>query len=291
MVSRIVVLAALPALGHELLGAPVRRRGRRPGAGAAAIVTDPASRSMPICSTTPAASLEVVANFGVGYDNIDLDAARARGVRVTNTPGVLTNATAELAVALMLASARRIAEADAARFAAASGSDRLPNTSRSAGSWPARPWGSWASAVSADGSAELLRGFRVRLLFTSRSTIARRLAWSAATLPDLLAASDFVSVHVPLTPETRHLIDANALAAMRPGAILVNTSRGAVVDTRRSSMRCARAIWAPPAWTSTRTSRTCRRNCASCPTPSCCRTSDRRRPRPGTRWRGYVLRT
>jgi glyoxylate reductase len=173
-------------------------------------------------------SLEVVANFGVGYDNIDLDAARARGVRVTNTPGVLDNATAELAVALMLAAARRIAEADAtvrsggwARSAAKGliGRELAGATVGLVGS------GRIGRRV-----AELLQGFEARLLVTSRSSAAPP-GTERVELPDLLAASDFVSLHLPLTAETRHLIDADALAAIKPGAILVNTSRGGVIDT------------------------------------------------------------
>ena len=287
--ARVVVLGALPALGHELLGQrfAVDDGGRTTGA--AAIVADP---SIPVTADLldeAGASLEVVANFGVGYDNIDLDAARARGVRVTNTPGVLTNATAELAVALMLAAARRIVEADA--------EVRRGEWERAAADQPIGRelvgatvglvgFGRIGRRVS-----ELLRGFEARLLATSRSSGAPAPGVERVELLDLLGASDFVSVHVPLAAETRHLIDANALAAMKRGAILVNTSRGAVVDTTRSSRRCARAIWAPQAWTSTRTSPTCRQSCASCTTPSCCRTSDRPRPPPGTRWPGYVLRT
>ena len=174
-------------------------------------------------------SLKVVANFGVGYDNIDLDAARARGVRVTNTPGVLTNATAELAVALMLATARRIAEADAAVRSgewALSDADELIGRELAGATVGLVGFGRIARRV-----AELLRGFDVRLLVTSRSGGAPSPGVERLELPELLAASDFVSVHVPLTAETRHLIDANALAAMKSGAILVNTSRGAVVDT------------------------------------------------------------
>jgi glyoxylate reductase len=225
---RVVVLAALPALGHTLLSAGhVVETGPRV-AGAAALVTDPAIPVDADLLDAAGRSLEVVANFGVGYDNIDLDAARARGVRVTNTPGVLTNATAELAVGLMLASARRVAEADRAVRR---------------GDWPSPDeheligrelTGATVGLVGfgriGGRVGELLRGFRVRLLFTSRSDHARPGA-ERRTLQELLAASDFVSVHVPLTPETRHLIDASALASMKPGAILVNTSRGAVVDT------------------------------------------------------------
>ena len=120
---RVIVLAGLPAVGLEMLGQrlSVEARGRQaePGwlnehaPGAAAIVAEPAIPVDAELMDLAGSSLKVVANFGVGYDNIDVEAARARGVRATNTPGVLTNATAELAVALMLAAGRRIAEADA----------------------------------------------------------------------------------------------------------------------------------------------------------------------------------
>jgi glyoxylate reductase len=227
---RVVVLAPLPAVGLDLL----RQRfavdvGGHAGGGVAAIVTDP---SVPVDADLldeAGSSLAVVANFGVGYDNIDLDAARARGVRVTNTPGVLTNATAELAVALMLAAARRIAEADATVRSgewARSDADEPIGRELAGATVGLVGFGRIARRV-----AELLRGFDVRLLVTSRSSSAPPPGVERLELPELLAASDFVSVHVPLATETRHLIDANALAAMKPGAILVNTSRGAVVDT------------------------------------------------------------
>jgi glyoxylate reductase len=227
---RVVVLtAALPALGLELLR---ERFVVEPGgqvAGAAGIVADP---SVPVDADLldqAGRSLQVVANFGVGYDNIDLGAARARGVRVTNTPGVLTGATAELAVALMLAAGRRIAEADTVVRSgewARSPADDLLGRELAGATVGLVGFGRIARRV-----AELLRGFEVRLLVTSRSSGAPSPGVERLDLLDLLGASDFVSVHVPLAPETRHLIDANALAAMKPGAILVNTSRGAVVDT------------------------------------------------------------
>ena len=236
---RVVVVGALPPLGLALLKERfvVEAGGIRPepswlrehAPGAAAIVADP---SVPVDGEVldaAGSALKVVSNFGVGYDNIDVDAARARGIRATNTPGVLTNATAELAVALMLAAARRITEADA--------------VTRSGG-WPRRgpePFlgreltGATVGLVGfgriARRVAELLRSFEVCLLFTSRSAAQAPSDGGRRELPDLLAASDFVSLHLPLTAETRHLIDADALAAMKPGAILVNTSRGAVVDS------------------------------------------------------------
>ena len=171
----------------------------------------------------------MVANFGVGYDNIDLQAARTRGVRITNTPGVLTGATAELAVALMLACARRIAEADGVVRRdewARSGAGHLIGRELAGATVGLVGFGRIARRV-----AELLRGFEVRLLATSRSRGTPMPGAEHVELPGLLRESDFVSVHVPLTAETTHLIDAQALQTMRPGAILVNTSRGAVVDT------------------------------------------------------------
>ena len=197
--------------------------------GAAAIVADP---SVPVDGELldlAGNSMRVVANFGVGYDNIDLPAVRARGVRATNTPGVLTNATAELAVALMLAAARRIAEADAlTRRGAWTGSEEeeLLGRELTGATVGLVGFGRIARRV-----AELLRSFEVRLLVTARSDAPSSDGMERLGLHELLAASDFVSLHVPLTTETRHLIDAVALAGVKRGAILVNTSRGAVVDT------------------------------------------------------------
>jgi glyoxylate reductase len=226
---RVVVACALPAAGLDLL----RRRcvveagGNRPERswlyervpGAVAIVGDPSILIDAQLLDVAGGSLKVVANFGVGYDNIDVDAVRERAVRATNTPDVLTNATAELAIALMLAAARRIAEADAlVRNGAWLEEDELLGRELAGATVGLVGFGRIARRV-----AELLRCFEVRLLFSSRS--------EGRELGDLLASSDFVSLHVPLTSETRHLIDATRLAQMKSGAILVNTSRGAVVDT------------------------------------------------------------
>jgi glyoxylate reductase len=192
-----------------------------------AIVADP---SLPIDAQLvdlAGDSLKIVANFAVGYDNIDLETVRERGLRATNTPDVLTNATAELAIALMLAGARRIAEADALTR-----SGRWPPEATILGRELA---GSTVGLVGfgriARRVAELLRCFGVQLLFSSRSEPSVPHDAERRELRDLLAASDFVSLHVPLTAETRHLIDAARLAQVKRGAILVNTSRGGVVDT------------------------------------------------------------
>ena len=234
---KVVVACPLPTVGLDLL----RRRyvveggsGRAERSwlhehvpGAAALVTDP---SVPVDAElldVAGGSLKVVANFAVGYDNIDLEAVRERGIRATNTPDVLTNATAELAVALMLAAARRIAEADAlTRSGQWRPEEQLLGRELSGATVGLVGFGRIARRV-----ADLLRCFECRLLITLRSDAPLPPDVERRELHELLAASDFVSLHVPLTAETRHLIDAEALARMKPGAILVNTSRGAVVDT------------------------------------------------------------
>jgi glyoxylate reductase len=197
--------------------------------GAVAIIADP---SIPVDAALLDAAgqtLEVVSNFGVGYDNIDLEAVRERGLRATNTPDVVTNSTAELAVALMLAAGRRIAEAD--------GFVRRDQWSRAgAQQFLGRDLAGATVGLIGYGRigqrvAELLEGFAVRLLVHSDQPEPAPAAARLCELPDLLAASDFVSLHVPLTPHTRHLIDAQALSLIKHGAILVNTSRGGVVDT------------------------------------------------------------
>jgi glyoxylate reductase len=233
-----VVAGTLPAAGLDLLRDrfTVEAHGPRPDGvwlrnhahGATAIVVDPTIPVDGALLDVVGDSLKVVSNFGVGYDNIDVDALRARGVRATNTPDVLTNATAELAVALMLAAARRMSEGDA-----------IVRRGRWHG-WGAEEFlgrelaGTTVGLVGfgriARRVAELIRGFDGRLLFTSRSDPASLHGAQRRDLDDLLGASDFVSVHVPLTPQTRHLIDARALTGVKRGAILVNTSRGAVVD-------------------------------------------------------------
>jgi glyoxylate reductase len=234
---RVVVACALPTAGLDLLRQRcfVETGGHRPQRswleervpGAVAIVSDPSTRIDGQLLDVAGGSLKVVANFGVGYDNIDVEAVRERGVRATNTPDVLTNATAELAIALMLAAARRIAEADAlVRSGVWLEEDELLGRELAGATVGLVGFGRIARRV-----ADLLRCFEVRLLFSSRSEAPAPDGAERRALPDLLAASDFVSLHVPLATETRHLIDATRLARMKRGAILVNTSRGAVVDT------------------------------------------------------------
>jgi glyoxylate reductase len=165
-------------------------------------------------------ALRLVANFGVGYDRLGVEALRVRGIAVTNTPGVLDAATADLTWALILATRRRVVEGDR----------RVR-----AGEWR----GSWADGFLAEevagstlgivglgriGSAVARRaaGFDVRVLFTRQH--------EGTPLDELLASSDIVTIHAPLTPATRGLIDVRRLALLREGACIVNTARGEIVD-------------------------------------------------------------
>jgi glyoxylate reductase len=173
-------------------------------------------------------SLRLVANYGVGYDRIDVDTCRARGVAVTNTPGVLDAATADLAFALLLAVRRRVVEGD-----------MLVRAGRWGTAWSAGPFlgrevtGATLGIVGlgriGGALARRARGFDMRVLYTGR-TPGEHSDTEYRPLDDLLRASDVVSLHVPLTEETRGLISRERLALLPDGATLVNTARGAVVD-------------------------------------------------------------
>ena len=225
-----VVARGLPAAGLALLSERFDvHAGLANVPGATAIVTDPSVPGGAELLDAAGAALRVVANFGVGYDNIDLAEIRQRGLRATNTPDVLTTATAELSVALMLAAGRRIAEADAfvrgGRWKGL-GTEELLGRELYGATVGLVGFGRIGRRV-----AELMDGFDVRLLYSSRREPPTTQGAERRELDELLGESDFVSVHVALTPETRHLIGADELARMRPGTVLVNTSRGAVVDT------------------------------------------------------------
>jgi glyoxylate reductase len=185
-----------------------------------------------VCAAA-APTCRVVANFGVGYNNIDVPAATAHGMWVTNTPDVVTDATADLAWALLLAAARRLGECD-----------RLTR----AGQW--KSWGplfmlgrdvTGATLGIVGGGriglamAKRALGFNMDILYTANSPKAdfeKATGGRFVDLPTLLRSADFVSLHVPLTDTTHHLIGAPELAMMKKTAILVNTARGPVVDER-----------------------------------------------------------
>jgi len=178
-----------------------------------------------------ASRLAILANYAVGYNNIDLAAASARGIVVTNTPDVLTDSTADLTWALLLAVARRVAEGDAyVRSGDWSGwaPTQMLGTDVSGKTLGLVGMGRIGQAV-----AQRAAGFNMRVYYTSRTPHASgRLPsqWEGRSLPDLLKDADFVSLHVPLTPDTHHLIGARQLALMKPTAFLINTSRGPVVE-------------------------------------------------------------
>jgi glyoxylate reductase len=168
-----------------------------------------------------APNLRAISNYAVGVDNIDVDAATARGIPVGNTPDVLTDTTADLAVALMLGIGRRLVDGDAYVRRGEWRTwepDQLLGRDLHGATVGIVGFGRIGQAV-----ARRLEGFECTILHTSRS--------GGVGFEELLERSDFVSVHTPLTPETRGLIDADALRRMKPTAYLVNTARGPVVDT------------------------------------------------------------
>ncbi|MCP9470556.1 MAG: D-glycerate dehydrogenase [Nitrospira sp.] len=177
-----------------------------------------------------ATKLKILANYAVGYNNIDLAAAKARGIIVTNTPDALTDATADLAWALMLSVARRVVEGDHwVRTGTWRGwaPTQLLGTDLAGKTLGIIGMGRIGQAV-----AQRAQGFRMRVLYESRRSVTSPpgLLWEHRPLDQLLAEADFVSLHVPLTESTRHLIGARELSRMKPTAILINTARGPVVD-------------------------------------------------------------
>jgi glyoxylate reductase len=203
--------------------------GRRPEVEALAIVGERIDAE--VLEQFP--NLRLVANYGVGYDDIDVAACSARGVAVTNTPGVLDAATADLAMALILASRRRVVEGDAFVRAGKWGTEwvaaALLGQEVSGSILGIVGLGRIGRAV-----ARRARGFDMRLLYAKNTRLAeaeeRELGVEFRELDDLLAQADVVTLHVPLTRETERLIDARRLGLMRDGACLVNTARGSIVD-------------------------------------------------------------
>lgn len=228
------VMAELAALDlPTAIGAdqpPTREELLRDVRGAAAAIVTLTERIDAEFFDAAGPQLKIVANVAVGYDNIDVAEATRRGVVVTNTPGVLDDATADHTFAMILGIARRVAEAD--RFARSGtpwvwGPRMLVGLDLSAGATLGIVgYGRIGRAV-----AQRARAFGMQLLVhDARPIIDPEPDLRVVDLPTLLAESDVVSLHVPLLPQTRHLIDAAAIAQMKPGAYLINAARGGVVD-------------------------------------------------------------
>ena len=190
-------------------------------------------------------SLKIVANYAVGVNNIDFEACKARGVAVSNTPDVLTAATADLTFALLLAVARRLLAGDAlVRSGAWRGwqPDQLLGLSVEGARLGIVGMGRIGGAV-----ARRARGFGMSVVYHNRSAAPELEAETGARrseLGALLSDSDFVSLHCPLTPATHHLIDRRALALMKPTAVLINSARGPLVDERAlAEALAAGQIW------------------------------------------------
>ena len=192
-------------------------------AGSAGLVTIPADAVGAELFDAAGPSLRIVANFGVGYDSVELAEATRRGIVVSNTPDVLTEATAELTVALMLALLRRLVEGD--RLVRRRDEWALAPTFMLGEGLAEKTLGIVGLGRIGREVARLAEAFGMRVVHTRGSG-----PYEELPLDRLLAEADVVSLHVPLTPETRHLIGAPELALMRPGAVLVNVSRGPVVD-------------------------------------------------------------
>lgn len=244
MTARVFVTRRLPAAGlaplreaglavevHDSDEAIARDELLRRSAGVSALITLVSERVDDELLDAAGPGLRVVANYAVGYDNVDVAACARRGVAVTNTPDVLTDATADLAVALLLAAARRLVEGDA-----------LVRAGRWTGWQPGQLLGVPVAGATLGlvgmgrigaAVARRARGFGMRVLYHNRrrdASAEEALGAVYRPLEDLLRESDAVSLHVPLTPATRHLIGARELALMKPTAVLVNTARGPVVD-------------------------------------------------------------
>jgi len=175
--------------------------------------------------------LRIVANYAVGYDNVDLDAARERNIVVTNTPDVLTDATADMTWALLLAAARHVGAGE-----------RLVRTGAWAGwsptqllgpGFPGKTLGIFGMGKIGAAVARRARGFDMRVVYTNRSAnseLESALGAQQVSFDDLLTQSDFIAINAPLNAQSRHRFDAAAFARMKPTAVLVNAGRGPIVD-------------------------------------------------------------
>ena len=207
-----------PVEREELLSAVAGR------AGLVTILTDRVDEEL---LDAAGAGLKIVANYAVGYDNVDVGAASRRGIVVSNTPDVLTEATAELTMALVLDAVRRVTEGD--RFIRRRASWIWAPTFMLGSGLRDRVLGVVGLGRIGGEVARLAEAFGMRVVYTNRSGSSNG-RWERVEFDELLARADVVTLHCPLTDETRRLIGRDELRAMRRDAFLVNTTRGAVVD-------------------------------------------------------------
>jgi glyoxylate reductase len=242
---RVLVTRAVPDAGIDLIrevadvevwpGAlpPSRAELYERVAGCAGVLLTPSERVDDAFFDAAGPTLRAISSFSVGYEHVDVEACRRRAIACGHTPGVLTETNADTAWALLMAAARRISEAEryvrADRWATG-GMDDMLGVDVHGATIGIVGFGRIGQAV-----ARRATGFGMRILYHSRhrADAEAEAAAGATWVPfeQLLAESDFVCIHVPLSPETRGLIDAAALAHMKPTAILVNTARGPIVDT------------------------------------------------------------
>ncbi len=193
------------------------------------LLSDPIDRE--VIDSAP--KLKVIGNYAVGYNNIDVNYAKKRKIKVVNTPGVLTEATADLAFALILAATRRVTEGD-----------KFMRNGKFRGWEPMLLLGKevYGSTIGIIGAGRIgqavgrrAKGFGMRILYYSRNRkldFEREVGAEYCNLHDLLREADIITLHVPLTPETRHIIGEKEFEIMKDGAILVNTARGEVIDEK-----------------------------------------------------------
>jgi len=176
--------------------------------------------------------LKIIANYAVGYNNIDVAAATARGIAVTNTPGVLTETTADLAWALLMAAARRLGESE--RYLRAGQWDAWGPQLLLGVDIHGKTLGIYGMGRIGQAIARRARGFDMRVLYhdavRAGQAVEQELGATYVEMPQLLAESDFISIHVPLLPETRHAFGDAQFQAMKKTAVLINSARGPVVD-------------------------------------------------------------
>ncbi|HLJ02656.1 MAG TPA: D-glycerate dehydrogenase [Solirubrobacteraceae bacterium] len=241
VVTRRVPDPALELLAHSGVGLWVSPQDRpleaselrAAVAGADAVITLLHDRVDAALLAAAGPQLRCVCNVAVGYDNIDVPACSSRGVLVTNTPGVLTDATADLAIGLILAVTRRLGEGE--RLLRAREPWRWHMFFMLGASLQGKTLGIVGLGGIGAATARRARAFGMDIVYSGRRRAATELEASLGgarylELDELLESSDVVSLHCPLTAETRHLIDAGRLALMKPSAYLVNTARGPIVD-------------------------------------------------------------